>query len=90
MPPMTLKQRITQAVERKQLYFDPPSEPEMHIHCSFCGESLLIDYLQFGKAEMDMRLMGFANHHVTCTPGLATKTSEMTLTPRERQRQRAS
>jgi hypothetical protein len=84
--PMTLQQRIEAAVARKQFWFDPPDSPDMHIHCSFCQSSLLIDYFQFGKAEMDIRLMAWANHHALCSPGLATRTKDMSLTPKERSR----
>ena len=83
--PQTLEQRVKQAVDRKQFWFDDfRHEPEQHIHCSFCQETLLIDYFQFGVPEMNGRLMAWVNKHSGCVPGLATKTKDMMLTPKEK------
>ena len=79
----TLQQRIEQMVAQHQFYFDPIDSPEMHLHCSFCEEAILIDYFQFGVQEMNRRLMAWVSHHSTCAPKLATKTKDMVLTPVE-------
>ena len=79
----TLEQRITQMVAQHQLWFDPIDSPEQRLHCSFCEESLLIDYFQFGVMDMNRRLLSFSAEHARCTPRLATKIKDMVLAPVE-------
>ncbi len=67
--PQPLEQRVKIGMARHQFWFDDwRRHPDVHIHCSWCGGSLLIDYFQFGMAEMNRRLMSFVAEHERCEP----------------------
>ena len=81
---ITSKQRIKRAIELHQFRLDDYREvPDPHLHCQFCGGSILLDYIGLGYQEMNQRLMAWISHHSTCPPKLVTKTSAMMLTPKE-------
>ena len=79
----TLEQRVEQGVAKHQFYFDPPGSYDMHIHCSWCEDSLLVDYFQFPYPEMSRRLIQWVKQHEGCEPALQTKDKDMQLTPKE-------
>ena len=81
----SLEQLVKAGVAKHQFWFDDHrTSPDVHLHCSFCGESILIDYFQFGMKEMGRRLMQFVSVHSKCAPHLVKKSSEMMLTPKEK------
>jgi len=65
----TLEQRVKLGMARHQFWFDDwRKHPDVHIHCSWCGGSLLIDYFQFGLHEMNRQLISFVAQHDKCEP----------------------
>ena len=81
----TLEQLIKAGIAKHQFWFDDYREvPDQKLHCSFCGESILVDYFQFGVTEMGRRLTSFAWEHSKCEPHFVTKSTQMMLTPKEK------
>jgi len=65
----TLEQRVRTGIARHQFWFDDwRKHPDVHIHCSWCGGSLLIDYLHFGLMTMNRSIISFIAKHEACTP----------------------
>ena len=64
-PTLSLEQRVKQGMAQHRLWLDEHSFPETRLH-SWCGASLLIDYLQFGMQEMNRRMMSFVAAHDGC------------------------
>jgi hypothetical protein len=61
----TLEQRITSGVERGHLIFNHDPN-ETRLCCSYCKESLLIDYFQLGIPAMNRELASFVAKHKNC------------------------
>ena len=80
----TLEQRIEQGIARHQFTLNAPDDPECRVTCNWCGESLLIDYFQFGYHEMTIRVNNFTRQHGSCEPTWKTKPKDMILTPKEK------
>lgn len=80
-----LEQLITERIAKHQFLFDDYREvPDQKLHCSFCGDSILVDYFQFGVTEMGRMLTSFVREHSKCEPTFVTKSSEMMLVPKEK------
>jgi len=67
----TLEQRVKLGLARHQFSLDDYRDHpvDCHLHCSFCGDALLIDYFQFGVSEMNRQITAFAARHGKCRPG---------------------
>ena len=81
----TLEQLVKAGVAKHQFWFDDHrTSPDVHLHCSYCEGSILVDYFQFGITEMGRMLTSFVWEHSKCEPHFVTKSTQMMLTPREK------
>ena len=81
---LSLEKRIQQGIARRQFTLNPPDSPEVRLSCAWCGESLLIDYFQFGVPEMTRQINAFLQDHASCEPTWKTEPKDMVLTPKEK------